>query len=318
MSVRPFILNICRIGLAGLVCVLSAGASRAADEGAQSIEVVPPKDATIDTNMVPQSSDTKGLSTLFAPRAPHSIFDRKPGQGNIALPPPQSVARQADAREQEMMDRRRNWVFMTPDEMMGTDVQVDPGKEDGQNLTVMERYYQRLYDADHPSATNNVSKMDVPSWNRSTNAFSVDGGNSSSSYYSGMDPGSAFQPTKPNVFTPVFGSTDSSSGVGMPTPEEVRMQEQQRAHMESFKQLWDIDQSKPAVASTPAPVQSSSSSGFGLPQMEASMFRPPAPASSSSGGNNVQNTELPKTLSQSRAAARPPRADFNSPPSRPF
>jgi hypothetical protein len=209
------------------------------------------------------------------------------------------------------MDRRKNWVFMTPEEMMGTDIEVDPGKDaDGQKLTVMERYYQRLYDADHKGVTNDIGKIDVPSWNRATNAFSVEG--SSYSPFSIAPDSDIFQTTRASVFAPTF---DTGSGAAMPTPEEVRQQAEQKAHMDSFKQLWDIDQPKALAPSAPLPVRAVSTPLFETPQ-GGQIFRPTGLPLTSGNGSSQHATTEP-TVSSTRAAARPPRADF-SPQQRPF
>jgi hypothetical protein len=318
MSVRPFILSICRIGLAAFVCALSAGVSRAEDEGSKPIEIVPSSSAAIDTNALKEPLENRLFGGRFAPHAPQRLFGNGPGQGPMPLmPPPPQQAAPPSQRDKELMDRRRNWVFTTPEEMMGTDVKIEPGKNDDQNLTVMERYYQRLYDADRNASTNGLSKMDKPSWNRATNAFSVEG-SSPSPFYSAPD-SSVFQPAHVSFFAPPVNS-NPGGGLAMPSPEEIRLQQEQQAHMDSFKQMWDIDQPKPAaVSSSPLPVQSSSSSPFGAFQ-DAQVYRPNDNGllSPSRNNGNSQTPDRPPTVSEFRNASRPPHADFSSPPQRPF
>ena len=317
MSFRPFSLDICRASVAGLVFLACIGVSRAGDMSPQSIEIVPLHGTAINTNLDQlQPSETRDFEVL-SPRAPRPFQAPVPPGRGIPMPPPQANA--PSERERDLLDRRKNWVFMTPEDMMAPDAETDlsnsPGEKDGVDkkpTTAMQRYYQHLFDSDRQTATKQVGKADPGSW--ATNSATVDNSRSSDSpFNTSPDPG-IFQPARADSFSGLFGSDADTTQ--QPSPEAVRLQEEQKAHMDSFKQLWDIDQPTAAAASatTPAPIVSAPL--FGASQSAApafDAFSSPAPALS--GRPNNDATAAP-TMTSTRNI-RPPHSDF-TPPQRAF
>jgi hypothetical protein len=122
-----------------------------------------------------------------------------------------------------------------------------------------------------------------------------------------------FQPARADNFPDVFSS---GSDVSQPSPEAVRLQEEQKAHMDSFKQLWDIDQSPAAVVSAPSAAPNVSSSVFGLSQNPQPALNPLISQSSALSGR-PNTAPVQPTVTSERNAVVPPHADF-APPQRAF
>jgi hypothetical protein len=318
MSFRPFSLDVCFGGLALFVFLACAGSSRAEDAASRPIEIVPSHGKTIDTNSDQfHPIDSRKLDPLV-PRGLQSFQADQP----VVLPRPAQQNAPSQS-ERDLLDRRRNWVFMTPEEFSGQtpekDISIVGETEANGNrpITAMQRYYQRLYDSDHSIATNQFSKSDAAGWNTATNSvgpgFQNNGGSTFvTSSFNPIRDAEVFRATRPTVFSDIFGSSDTDSGT--PSPESVRLKAQQKEHMDNFKELWNIDQPAAAPISTPAPtVVSGSGSVFGTPDSQSS-FRPlglPETHSSRGGSTPFQPTvPSPRTPS-------PPRADF-TPPQRPF
>ena len=323
MSFRPFNLDIRLFGIAAMACLMCVGISRAGDAGPQNIEIVPFRDPSLATNFNSSDSaepmDSRNFQPLM-PRAPHPTTLPR-GAGVILPPPSRPPSPEEIKRELEIIDRRKNWVFATPEELMGTEsasdssdkgTQTDP---DGKPTTVMQRYYQHLYDADHLAATNKLSKFDPASWTRTTNsALGADSPTGSSLFDASANPG-IFQPaaTHSDGFAAIFGPDPNLS---QPSPEQVRSQDEQKTHMDDFKQLWGIDQPPAATAvSAPPPVPVNAST----PQFGSLQGAAPAKiVGFSSPGPLVQPAAAapPPTVTSSRSIA-PPHSDF-APPERPF
>lgn len=321
MSFRLFNSNIRLLGIAGMACLACVGISRAGDSGSQSIEVVPFRNPSLSTNfIVPDSSqgvDTRDFESV--PQASHS-YAPPTGRSGFLPPPGRPQSPEEAKREMEMLDRRKNWVFMTPEEMLGTDPSQDSSDKGsksntgGEPTTVMQRYYERLYDSDHPSPTNHTSKFDADSWTRTTNSALGDISQPPLSPFDTTANGSIFEPVHANAFS---GITGQGMNMGVPSPEQVRLQEEQKTHMDDFKQMWGLDQPPAAAAViTPSPsvVVNSSASGFAPVQAAA----PAKIVGFSSPGSLAQPAAAPppSTLTSSRSL-RPPHSDF-APPERPF
>jgi hypothetical protein len=315
MSFRPLNLDICRAGVAGLICLACAGLSRAQDMRPQPIEIVPLHGSVINTNIDDSRPiDAANLDGL-SPRAPHPF--RLP-QNNGALPPPPRTSAPS-AQERDLLDRRQNWVFMTPEDAAGTDQQTDSGgyEKDGTDkkpATALQRYFQRLYDSDRSTGTNQLGKIDSDSWTKITNSVTVGGAPSGLGVLNTVSDPGIFEPARKDSFSDVFSG---DTGAALPSPEAVRLKAEQEAHMDSFKQLWNIDQPTVAAApaSAPEPVIKSSGPIFGSTQPVQPALNPPI-----SFGNALsagQNIAPPQSSLTSSRNATPPRPDF-SPPQRPF
>jgi hypothetical protein len=319
MSFRPFSLDVSRGGLALFVFLACVGVSRAEDAAKRSIEIVPLRGTKVNTNANQfQPPDTQNLTPLF-PGVPHSF--EQPAATVELPPPPRQQTATPSLREREMLDRRKNWVFMTPEDFSGeskdTSITGDDKDANGTRPTsAMERYYQHLYDSERAAATNQFNKLDKDRWNAGTNSAGLGLQNGSgagfvtSPFNTVPDP-EVFRSARPNVFSDIFGS---DADTGTPSPESVRLKAEQKAHMDDFKELWNIGQPPAAPVSASAPSSSSSSPVFGLPQGAQPAFSAVGlPQSVSSQG---QAAPLHPAATSGRIAS-PPRADF-APPQRPF
>jgi len=310
-------LRICRVAFAGIMGLASVAVSRAGEP----IEIVPTRGSVLETNVQDKPAEMKSFDNV-GPHAPRTF--RLNAAPAFTPPPPQQRTAPLTEREKELLDRRRNWVFMSPDDIVGqaeSDLSggvLDDSKDGSgkKNTTVMERYYEHLYDSDRASATNQTGKLDSASWAGPTNSVVVDTARSSDGWFSTPSDAGVFQPPRGNILSDIFGSGGDKA---QSPAETIRLQEAQKDHMESFKQLWDIDQppsAAPAVsAALPAP--KSPTPVFGSPsggQPTINTFN------ASLGGLSGQapataEPALP-TITSSRAIA-PPRSTF-TPPQREF
>jgi|GEM_PF-3856622 len=323
MSFRLSILNLRRASLTGLVCLAFAGALRAEDTGSQPIEIVPFHGTSMDTNFDQESASAPRTFELLSPQAPHPFQTTRPSASALPPPRPQPAPSQ---RDRELLDRRRNWVFMTPEEFASPAGKKDSDPKDentGENsLTVMERYYQRLNDADRSAATNRMNRPELSRLDTQTNLFTERLRNQDaapfgpSPFNTTPDPG-VFGAVRPNGFSsgPNSGGLRSDS-VGMPSPEEIRQQAEQKAHLDSFKELWNINQPPAPVqaqapVSVPVPTPVDAAPVFGASPGVHSLFN----ATRSGGLSEPQQSGQP-TMTSSRNSA-PPRGTF-TPPQRPF
>jgi hypothetical protein len=315
VSFRLSSVNICRAGIVGFACLAFAGASRAG-EGARNIEVVPLHGTPMDTNFDQSSSADSQTFKAWSPQAPHSTqAPTGPGEAMIPLPRPQITI--SPERQRELFDRRRNWVFMTAEEYASPGGKKDGLEENGldKKSTAMERYYQGLYDSDHSAMTNQFNKLNSDRFGGATNSLggeqrNPDGGVfADSPFNTTADPG-IFQTVRRGDSSNPFDSDTSSA---LPTPEAVRLQAEQKAHMDAFRQLMNIDQPSVAPVSSPASASVDSGPLFGLS----------SPGIQS--GNSVGSLDIGSSSTHSQTApavssprnTRPPHATF-APPQRPF
>ena len=236
------------------------------------------------------------------------------------MPPPRPRTTVDSDREKELQDRRRNWVFMTPEDYASPDQKKDGLEKDDGNKksgTAMERFYQRMYDSEQVSATNQFGALDSDRLIGRTNLLNGDARNSPGGVFSEapVTPNpeiQIFQSVQRNGFASVFNSDSSEN---LRSPEAIRAEAEQKAHMESFKQLWNIDQPPAAapVASSPTPtVDSGPLFGLSAPGMSSA-----TPANSFDGGSSsALQTPVAAPAALPRSS-RPPHADF-LPPQRPF
>ena len=274
----------------------------------------------MDTNFDQPSPEDTQTFKAWSPHAPRPpVQFQPPGVVMAPLPRPQPTA---DAqREKELQDRRRNWVFMTAEDFASPD-----GKKDGlgnddkdkKSMTAMERYYQRLYDSDHAAATNQFDRPEMDRLNARTNLVggevrNPDRGVFTEVPFSPTSEFDVFQPMRRSGgFADVFSSDTRDT---MPTPETVRVEAEQKAHMESFKQLWNIDQppaAAPVSSSASTPVDSGPLFGLSSPGVQSVN-----PLGSLDGGHSAQQSQTPAPAVPSPRISRPPHADFAA-PQRPF
>lgn len=236
---------------------------------------------------------------------------------------PPLTTRTLSPREKELLDRRRNWVFMTPEELIsGESSEGTPGKKqhdkDGSEkepMTAMERYYEHLIEPSPNMVTNQFDK-DSDSWTRDTNT-TADAGQKGDNAHLFDTPSSSspareyFQPMRPDSFSDFFSTSPDST---QPNAETIAAEKQEKAHMESFKQLWNIDQpSAPPAAS----ISSFGNSGSPISSPGLSSFPSMQPVlgtvSSSGFGSSTRANEAPTQPAPTPVHAPPPRPNFTMP-----
>lgn len=286
-----------------------------AGEGVQSIEIVPFHDSTgTNVNQLPEK-DSQNFE-VWQPAAPKSLSAQSP---RSKAPPPRPQQQTLSKEEQQLLDRRRNWVFMRPEDyaadsksgksLLGT----DNGSDD--NMTAMERFYNRLAQSGKSVATNDFSQMNLDRSSALTNSFggalpkSRDAGAFGPVPFSPNSEAGVFQPMTVNDSVKIFDNPNSVTAL---TPDEVRMQNDQKTHMENFKQLWDIDQASsaatPVIAPSSTPIDSSPLFGASTPGM-SSGFRSAGSASSGNSSGAAPMSQSRAPVEQPRHAT-PPHSDF--------
>ncbi len=156
MSLRLSSLRWC-CGAAALVAgvYLGGSAQAAGRERGRSIEFSQPRSDEVTTNLHQLRSKKDSLKQLEEDlNAPLQSFTPKSSLQGVVAPPPRAPAQSAvqSKRAKELLERRKNWVFMTPEDLISgpTVEQILKSPEygaDGQkreDLPLMERYYQHL------------------------------------------------------------------------------------------------------------------------------------------------------------------------------
>jgi len=305
------------------VCLALVGACRGG-EGARNIEVVPLHGTAMDTNFYQTTPTDMQTINAWSPHAPRPI--QAPPPGKSTLPRPQNATVSTE-KERELLDRRKNWVFMTPEDFASPDGKNDSIEKNGfekKSGNAIERYYQRLNDSEQAAATNQFSKLDSDRLTGRTNLLGgglrpADSGTFGDSPFDTAPAAGVFDSVHHTGFAGVFGSSDNTTA--MPTPDDLHLQAEQKAHIENFKQIWNIDQPVAAPAA-PAPVSASVSapidSGplFGLSSSGVQTANPVGSLAGGPSSSSQPVTPAPSPVTTQRAI-RPPRADFAS-PQRPF
>ena len=296
-------------------CIFAAG-----HLSAEPIQVVPTKGSTISTNIDQGQAAPKKDFESMAPGAPHALITDDSMQGLTPgmMPPP--ATRSLTRREQELLDRRKNWVFMTPEEltsdqsteeMLGLK-QYDKNGVEKQPTTAMERFYERLMTNNRNPATNQWDH-DSDSRNKTTNALAIGLGEQNGDtahpfdtpFNSTPTPG-VFQPMRPNSFSDVFGTAPDTT----PTPEMVQAEKEEKAHIDSFRQMWDIGQaSAPAAVSVSSYGSSSASSSSAFPSLQPVL----GTATPSMNGSSAQPNATSSQPKPTPLHTTPPRPNFTIP-----
>jgi hypothetical protein len=240
---------------AALVAVFSVQAQHAAFRPGQSILFSSPESDTVFSNMPslspkpPESLDFG--KTLQAP--PPLNFSEPPV--DTPLPVGVPVVSPAEAlRMQELLDRRKNWMLLTPAEILGATtpekimgIQERDAAGRPKNLTALERYTARR-DQTPPvnPNTNAFSTWNFP-YKQPDALNSIPGGLGSPNNMAG----SLFNPVPDNqIFAGQNGNNNWSKLFGSPSPSPVVTVAQQ-TDMERFRQLLKPGSSSTAAAATP-------------------------------------------------------------------
>jgi hypothetical protein len=288
----------------------------AADPGG-AIQIVPVKGNVpgSDVNQLRPTEPQSFKSEIPDIRSPFSPGSSLEGMMATPVPPPsRSVA--PNQREKEMLDRRRNWAFATPDDLGLTPESIfhlkqSTDDEDKPPTTALERYLDRLNNSSH-STTNRFAKSDFSnSWNDRTNSLAGKNGDdndrpSFDSPFNSAPSTSVFKsPELPTTFSDVFGLNKHSS-----EEETLRAQQVYQSHIESFKQVWDFQQPAASTATTP----SFSSFSSGSESSPAGTFQPAASTiNSSAGGSAAPSSLAPVQPAPTPVRTAPPKPDYSIP-----
>jgi hypothetical protein len=239
-----------------LVAVFSVQAQRAAFRPGQSILFSSPDSDTVFSNMPslspkpPESLDFG--NTLRAP----SSFDFSDPSVDTPLPVGAPAVSHAETlRMQDLLDRRKNWMLLTPAEILGATtpekilgIQEHDTAGRPKNLTALERYTERQ----NQTPPGNTNTNAFPTWNFSDKQpdtlNSIPGGLGSPDNMAG----SLLNPALDNqTFAGQNGNNSWSKLFGSPSPSPVVTMAQQ-TDMERFRQLLKPGSSSTAAAATPS------------------------------------------------------------------
>ncbi len=134
---------------------LACSAQAAGRQRGRAIQFTPTKSDEVLTNLHQLSNKKDSLKRLEEDlNAPLQSFAPKSSLEGVIAPPPRSPAPSAvqSKRAKELLERRKNWVFMTPEDLVGGPtveqvLQAPDYDEHGllkEDLPAMESYYQRL------------------------------------------------------------------------------------------------------------------------------------------------------------------------------
>lgn len=240
---------------AALVAVFSVQAQHAAFRPGQSILFSSPESDTVFSNLPslspkpPESPDFG--NTLQAPPS----FNFSGPSVDTPLPVGVPVFSPAEAlRMQELLDRRKNWMLLTPAEIIGATtpekimgIQERDAAGRPKNLTALERYTERQNQT--PPVNTNANAF--PTWNFSDQqpdtSNSIPGGLGSPNNLAG----SLFNPAPDNqIFAGQNGNNNWSKLLSSPSPSPVVTLAQQ-TDMDRFRQLLQPSPSSTAAAATP-------------------------------------------------------------------
>jgi hypothetical protein len=156
MSIRFFSLRVCFGVLAVTVSsVLLCSAQSGGRPRGRFIEFSEPRSDEVTTNLHQLTSRKDGLKQLEEDLyKPLQMFSPKSSLEGVVAPPPRPPAESViqSKRVRELLERRKNWVFMTPEDLLAgptvEDVlktpQYDANGEEKKELPPMLAYYRRL------------------------------------------------------------------------------------------------------------------------------------------------------------------------------
>jgi hypothetical protein len=329
MSVCPWVFGIGRSGLVGLICLAGACVSYGADAPKQPIEIVLVPKPAVNTNINEEEPAKTRNSDKVPPGAVHSpnLEDSLHGAHPLVAFP--TEAQPLTQSEQEWIGGGRNRVFMTPEELT-SDTEVEKllgtkgSDKDGVSkgaTTALERDYMQLWDADHQGVKNQLNNevdsepsYGAKNWFKTAKAgdhadhsFEGTTHRSENPFSTRTDEGIS-KPERPESSSDAF---NLNAGAGAQSDEEVREEKEQEAHIEAFKQIWNIDQ--PATLSEPASGESGSVAasvsgaqpivGAASPAVSQS-----SPQESSSASQSAQNSQRTSPMRQPNFTA--PRFRF--------
>jgi hypothetical protein len=269
MSIR--LLSV-RIG-SGLVAVavgslLLCSAQAGPKPRGRAIDFSEPKSDEVTTNLHQLTSKKDGLKQLEDDLyAPLQMFSPKSSLDGVPAPAPRPPATSAiqSKRAKELLERRKNWMFMSPEDLLAgptvDDILKTPrydanGKEK-KELEPMERYYQRL--ATKRPGTKNINEStvdDLFSPAKASNPRDQTDSHDDSNLPSGIrESASALkQLVEPDAGADRFGQNAPQNGFSdtfglartAPTKEQTLAH---KTYMDEYRSLIDPGWRQPATAS---------------------------------------------------------------------
>ena len=301
-----------------LVCSAKAGGK----ERGRDIEFSAPRSDEVTTNLHQLTSKKDGLKQLEEDLyQPLQSFGPSSSLDGVAEPPPRPPAAPViqSKRVRELLERRKNWVFMSPEDMLAMptieDILKTPQFEgDGQEKrdpSAIERYYQRL----------NTKRPGIDNLLRSKNedVFGVSGkSNSRDERTRREDPelpsgvkeraqelSKLFEPgssESPFAKAAPHGDLSDTFGLGDNTLSKAQIQEHKK-FMDDYHSMVDPSWHPPALA-TPGDSLSTFAADAASPTAKPSVGLPSSLRSAPRTAFDVQMDVLNPQLGPARAAGR--------------
>lgn len=286
---------------------------KAPPKRATGVSFAEPDAPRVNTNTPTSTLPQPTLGTLDQSiRKPFEIFKSEDSfNGVLSAPirrPPQPVVK--NKRAEEMKERKKNWVFSTPEEMYGLQTpeemldvpEFGPDGEMKMHKTTFERYLDRLEKKRVANSTNQAGSDQLPSWmkpgeredkhGRTTEeakpAAESSSGNSllsslatETKHSAGFDSGSPLGGGAATTGERGDGLFNFSSSADKPLVKDTARE----ARMQEFKQMLDSRSvagstwgaSPPAPLASPATVTPFVSGSYGVNSFDARpVSRPPS------------------------------------------
>jgi len=252
-----------------LILGIYAGCSAqaAGRERGKPIDFSQPKSDEISTNLYQLRSKKDSLKQLEEDlNVPLQSFTPKSSLEGVAAPMPRSPTPSViqSKRAKELLERRKNWVFMNPEDLIGEPTidqilkspEYDENGQQKGNLPAIELYYQRLMtkraSRNTPGQTQTDELFSLPGKSSSADATSRDDSSLPAGIQESADAlRSLFQSddsSSPFSKSAVFGGTSDRSGFsGNATSKEQTLEHKKL--MDEYHTLLDPNWHPPVVDS---------------------------------------------------------------------
>jgi hypothetical protein len=249
MRLRYFIRKLQVVaGLVAFCCAGNVGTASAADPAAEQSQSADTSSSTTgleDTDFLRSDLSSIARKAPEKPLSFDSLLQRSGPMINMPPPPLNLPNRQT----RELLDERRNWVFVSPDDviqnfMSRQSLQLPEYGLDGQpkDLTVVERYYERMQRSRGitngiPGRQKSLSGLDNSDDPNPFTQFSELPSLRTSYSGLGLDEKASKGSLRPNSFSDLFGTADKSA-----TDSFTELRERQRSerHLDAFRQALDF------------------------------------------------------------------------------
>jgi hypothetical protein len=162
-----------------LAAVASASAQQRPPRQRSGVRFTEPEAPVTSTNLTEPNAKKPVFSGLDRnARKPFEFFKPEDSFSGMLAPPPQQVTRPAlsSRRAKELLDRQKNWVFNTPEELSAAQSpeemlnvrEFGPDGKEKTRQTSFERYFERMEKAGTQAATNQAASDKLPGWLKSS------------------------------------------------------------------------------------------------------------------------------------------------------